>query len=279
VTPPVDGRGRPLRLERPPERIVSLVPSTTETLFALGCGARVVGRTRFCVHPDAVAAIPTVGGTKDVDPDRVRALAPDLIVGNCEETSREIFDALDAVAPIWAAFPRDVDGALADLDAMGELTGERGAAAIHRAAIERARGALRAARGDRTFRYAYLIWREPWMAAGADTFIASMLAEAGGVNALAGWQGRFPPIDPTALGAADLDVVLLSSEPFPFRERHRAELAAASDLPLDRIRFVDGELMSWHGARMRLALPALERAIREGFPTAPVRPAGRRRSG
>ncbi|HMV69022.1 MAG TPA: helical backbone metal receptor, partial [Myxococcota bacterium] len=128
-----DDRGVLVCLDRPPARIVSLVPSTTETLHALG--APVVGVTRFCARPaDRVAALPKVGGTKDVDPERVRALAPDLIVGNCEENTREIFDALAGIAPVYAAFPRDVDGALADLDRLGDLVG-RPVAAL-RARIE-----------------------------------------------------------------------------------------------------------------------------------------------
>ena len=275
MTARIDGRGHALALPAPPARIVSLVPSTTETLFDLGAGDRVVGCTRFCVHPPAVRALPKVGGTKDADPARVSALRPDLVVGNCEENTRELFDAIEAFAPLWAAFPRDVDGALDDLAALGDLIGAAPEAAALGAAIADARVAARAATAGRTFRYAYLIWREPWMAAGPDTFIAAMLSEVGGVNVLAASAGRFPELTLAALRDADPDVVLLSSEPFPFRERHRAELADATGLPLARFRFVDGEAASWHGSRMRHALPMLAEAAVAGFPTAPIRPPGR----
>ena len=263
----VDGRGRSLALHAAPRRIVSLVPSTTETLFALGLGSRVVGVTRFCVHPEEVRAIPKVGGTKDVDVAVVRALSPDLILGNCEENTREIFDDL-AGLPLWAAFPRDVDGAIEDLRAVGDLTGTEEAASTWAAKILEERAALHAiARLRGPFRWAYLIWRRPWMCAGADTFIASMLAEAGGVEGLHLTDQRFPTVEPASL--AEVDWVLLSSEPFPFRERHRDELVKHG-VPFSKIRFIDGELCSWHGVRMARAFPMLARWITEGFPLHPA---------
>jgi ABC-type Fe3+-hydroxamate transport system substrate-binding protein len=266
----VDGRGRALQVPRPPERIVSLVPSTTETLFSLGLGDRVVGITRFCVHPkDHLQAIPKVGGTKDVDVDRVRALRPDLILGNCEENTREIFEALDDL-PLWASFPRDVDGALEDLVALGGLTGTELAAEALVSTISDRRASLRSAvTSAGLFRFVYLIWRRPWMRAGPDTFIARLLAEAGGIEALGPAEARFPTVSPTELRGVDL--VLLSSEPFPFRARHVHELVEQG-VPADRIRFVDGELCSWHGARMAFSFPALQAWITQGFPLEPGPP-------
>lgn len=271
MSPLIDGRGRAISLSSRPQRVVSLVPSTTETLFDLGCADRVVGRTRYCVRPaEGVRDLPKIGGTKDVDPDRVAALHPDLILGNCEENTREIFDALDPIAPVWAAFPRDVDGALDDLSAVGELVGEPERARALREQIERARADLQRAVSNRRFRYAYLIWREPYMSVSDDTFIAAMLAEAGGINVVAGHADRFPTLTSDDLRRLDPDVVLLSSEPFPFRERHRDELVAHTGLGADRVRFIDGEHASWHGSRMRHALRAFALAVTHGFERAPI---------
>jgi len=253
-----DGRGKPIRLPRPPRRIVSLVPSTTETLFALGLGDAVVGITRFCVHPaERLGGLTKVGGTKDLVLERLVALQPDLVIGNVEENTAEMFAAVEANAPLYAAFPRTVDEAIADLRAMGELVGAAAAAQQWAERIETTRAELHAAARPGK-RVAYLIWRKPWMVAGGDTFISAMLAEAGCSNAFADRPGRYPTITLEAL--AEVDAVLLSSEPFPFKARHRAELAAQSGVPEDRIHFVDGEMMSWHGVRMAAAMAWLKEA-------------------
>lgn len=257
----MDGRGVRLSLPEPPRRIVSLVPSTTETLFELGLGERVVGVTRFCVHPaERVRTLPKVGGTKDVDADRVRALEPDLIVGNCEENTQAIFDELDPIAPLWAPLPLNVDDALHDLLAMGRLTHREAAARDWHDRISRARAAARQAASSRPpFTYAWLIWRRPWMAVGGDTFTSRLLSELGGTNVFADSKSRFPELTPHDFAARDPDRVLLSSEPFPFKDKHRDELVRATGLPADRFAFVDGELGTWHGVRLAQAFEHAER--------------------
>ena len=254
----IDGRGQRVTLSALPERIVSLVPSTTESLLALGCGQRVVGVTRFCVHPPLAKSLPKVGGTKDVEIARVAALAPDLVIGNVEENTADILAEIEQRWPLYASFPRTVDAAIGDLMQLGALLGVAEAAAHHVRTVEAARAQLHAA--AHAFRYVYLIWRRPWMAVSGDTFISAMLAEAGGVNAFADHPERYFALTPAALAASGADVVLLSSEPFPFKERHRAELAAASGLPLDALALVDGELCSWHGTRMAEAMHYLRTA-------------------
>lgn len=247
-----DGRGKPIRLPTPPRRIVSLVPSTTETLFALGLGDAVVGITRFCVHPaERLGALTKVGGTKDLVLERLVALKPDLVIGNVEENTAEMFAAIEEHAPLYAAFPRTVDAAIADLRTMGRLVGAEKTAQQWAGRIEAERAALQASMRPGK-EVAYLIWRKPWMVAGGDTFISAMLAEAGCRNAFANRPDRYPTVAVEAL--AEVDAVLLSSEPFPFKERHRAELAAQSGISESRIHFVDGELMSWHGVRMAAAM-------------------------
>jgi ABC-type Fe3+-hydroxamate transport system substrate-binding protein len=270
LSPPVDGRGRTPALTDAPQRLVSLVPSTTETLFALGLGPRVVGVTRFCVRPASARDLAKVGGTKDADPERILALDPDLVVGNCEENTRELFDALEGRVPVWAAFPRTVDDALDDLSAVGRLCGAHEASRTHRQAIEAARADLHAAADAAgPFTYVALIWNRPLMSVSDDTFVSAMLAEAGGRNAVGDRPDRFPVLEPGALAAASPDVVLLLSEPFPFRPRHAARLVADTGLPEDRFRYVDGQHLTWHGVRMAPAFRELARARRHGFARAP----------
>lgn len=275
LSAPTDGRGRSLTTPSPPQRILSLVPSTTETLFDLGCGDRVVGCTRFCVRPaEQVAELPKVGGTKDVDPERVSALRPDLILANCEENTREIFEALDSVAPLWAPLPRTVDEALSDLLHTGELIHATAQAQDWHRRIQTARADLRAATPGHRFSYAYLIWRSPFMTVSDDTFIASMLAETGGLNVFGEHPDRFPTTSATEIASLQPDLVLLSSEPFPFRDRHRQELHRATGLPLERLRYIDGELASWHGTRMLRAFASFAQSALHGFPTDPIRAPG-----
>lgn len=240
----IDARGVSLNIP-PPRRVVSLVPSTTETLFALGLGERVVGVTRFCVRPrERVRALPKVGGTKDLELDRLIALAPELVLGNVEENTPAIFAAIEERFPLYAAFPRTLDDAVEDLRNLGRLFELSERAEALAAEIDAARAALRAVATP--FSYVYLIWRKPYMAVGTDTFIAAVLAEAGGVNALSGPE-RYPEVSIEALAAADR--VLLSSEPFPFKAAHADALVAAG-VPREKLHFVDGQACSWHGVRL-----------------------------
>lgn len=263
MTSRTDARGVRLDLRTPPERIVSLVPSTTETLAALGLSDRIVGVTRFCVHPQPwVRSVAKVGGTKDVDASRVAALEPDLIVGNCEENTREIFAALEPIAPLWAPLPRTVDEALVDLLDLGAICGAGGAARSWHDRILAARQAAHAASAARPrFTYAWMIWRRPWMAAGPDTFTASLLDELGGSNILDEGEARYPQLTPSQLAEAAPDRILLSSEPFPFKPRHAEELAEATGIPTSHIHLVDGELGTWHGVRLAHAFEQVERVI------------------
>lgn len=247
-----DDRGVTIRLQTAPRRIVSLVPSTTETVCALGRANRLVGVTRFCVHPaEVVARLPKVGGTKDVITERVAALQPDLILGNCEENTREIFEALAPIAPVYAAFPKTVDDAVRDLVRLAGVLNVDADPIVAR--IDAARAKLT---HTHPIRALYLIWRDPWMAAGPDTFISDMLAQAGILNALSD-GARFPVVATAEITALAPDVVLLSSEPFPFAARHIVELSHLTGLPQRCFHLVDGEACSWHGARMAHGLGAL----------------------
>ena len=233
-------------------RIVSLCPSLTELVFDLGLGDALVGRTRFCVHPaDGVVQVERVGGTKNPKVERIVELAPDLVLLNEEENRREDAEALvRAGVRCHVSFPRTatetaemVRSIAAAVDASEE--GER----IAREIEAEASRAMAEARAHAPVRYAYLIWRDPWMAVNDDTFIAGMLALAGGINVFGGATERYPVITAATLAEAAPDAVLLSSEPFPFTDRHADELADTTGIARERFVPVDGELLSWHGSR------------------------------
>ena len=227
-----------------PARLVSLVPSTTETLFALGRGGDVVGATRFCVHPrGAIGPEKWIGGTKNPKINKIIQLAPDLVLANREENRREDIEALEAAGlRVWVAEPRTVPEARDDLLATARLVGRAERGAELATALDAAMAALDPRADGPTV--AYLIWREPWMVAGRETFIADLLARAG---ARVPFEGRYPEVTLDDLRAVDR--VLLASEPFPFDESHRAALLAGGFRP-EQVTLVDGELLSWHGVRL-----------------------------
>jgi iron complex transport system substrate-binding protein len=246
-------------------RIVSLCPSLTELVFDLGRGADLVGRTRFCVHPvEGVAAVERVGGTKNPKIERILELRPDLVLLNEEENRREDAQALRAAGvACHTSLPRTVAETAAMVRSIGVAIGRAPEAEQMAAAIEAgAHRVRRAAAGRPPVRYAYLIWRGPWMSVSDDTFIAALLALPGGVNVFGAAPDRYPEVTAEQLAAAAPDRVLLSSEPFPFREAHAEELAAASGLPRPVFHFVDGELLSWHGSRTVAGIDYAELALR-----------------
>ena len=233
-------------------RIVSLCPSLTELVFALGRGADLVGVTRWCVHPAAgVARIEKVGGTKDPDVARILALAPDLVLLNEEENRIEDARALAAAGlACHASLPRNAAETAAMVRSIAGALDRRQAGQRIAAAIEsRAARVRRRAAGRPPVRFAYLVWRQPWMSVNRDTFAHSLLAQAGGVNLFADRPERYPEIDVRDLATGRADLVLLATEPFPFRARHADELARTSGLPGAAFRIADGEYLSWHGSR------------------------------
>jgi iron complex transport system substrate-binding protein len=244
-------------------RVVSLCPSLTELVFDLGRGDALVGRTKFCIHPEgAVERVEKVGGTKNPKVDRIIALAPDLVLMNEEENRREDADRLAAAGlTIHASMPRTAEDTAAMVRSIGaaiavrEPTPEETRLTTSRTEsiaqlIEDAARRVGAEAADRRpVRFAYLIWRDPWMVVGRDTFVDGLLSLAGGQNVFGDRGDRYPTVTAEEIRAASPDVVLLSTEPFPFQDRHVQELAAATGVPRERFRIVDGELLSWHGSR------------------------------
>jgi len=233
-------------------RIVSLCPSLTELVHDLGAAGQVVGRTKFCIHPAPwVEGIERVGGTKNPNLARIIALAPDLVLMNEEENRREDADALRAAGiAVHTSMPR-TPGETAQMvrDIAQTIGRDADGARIATDIEQRAARVARMAATREHVSYAYCIWREPWMTVNDDTFISAMLALAGGRNVFGGRGERYPAFTIDELRLAEPDVVFLSSEPFPFAERHVAELAAATGWGPERFALVDGELLSWHGSR------------------------------
>lgn len=245
------------RASPPPRRIVSLCPSVTETLFALGAGDRVVGRTRFCVHPAGeTPRIEPVGGTKTVEVDRVLALQPDLIVAVREENEQAQVEELARHAEVLLLDPVDIRSAVEDVVRLGARIGASEAAADLAEEIGARFAGLPRADG---IPVVYLIWRKPLMAVGGGTYIGAVLEHLGLVNLAAGLAGRYPILDAKALNRLSPRLVLASSEPFPFREQHLTELRAR--FPGARPVLVDGEMFGWHGARMSLAARYFEELV------------------
>lgn len=248
-------------------RIISLCPSLTELVFDLGSGDELVGRTRFCIHPaDRVGPVERVGGTKNPKIDRIIALAPDLVLMNEEENRAEDAEALRAAGiAVHASMPRTAEETAAMVRSIGGMI-ERGTAAESIARdIETRAARVRAGAATRApVTFAYLIWRDPWMTVSDDTFVSALLSLPGGRNVFGAQAGRYPTISPDELSAADPDLVLLSSEPFPFREIHADELARLTGLSRGRFHLVDGELLSWHGSRTPRGIDYAEEVIAVG---------------
>ena len=263
-----DARGTEICLPRPPQRIVSLVPSTTESVYTLGAGDRLVGVTRYCVlPPEAQESATVVGGTKSPRIDEIHRLKPDLVLANQEENQEQDVDELRTAAPVYVAFPRDLVSAIEELRTLGVLLGCEKASRRLVEQIDEARTKLKRESLDRPpFRFVYLIWRTPFMAAGAPTFIDGFLREAGGRNALDPESGRYPQLTVAEIEDLQPDVVFFSSEPFPFESVHVTEFLETADDPSflkEKCLLVDGQLLSWHGSRLRDGIPYLAKLARQ----------------
>ncbi|MEO0998326.1 MAG: helical backbone metal receptor [Pseudomonadota bacterium] len=250
--------GRQLSVPAAPERIVSLVPSQTELLFDLGVGERVVGVTRYCLHPDeALRHCAVIGGTKRFDIDRIRELRPDLVIGNKEENYRDGILRLSEFCPVWLSDIESFDDALAMIESVGELANRADAATAMTRRIRAGWSGLPTAGGRPV---AYLIWKKPWMAAGCETFIDTVLGRLGFTNVF-GDEPRYPEFTLDALRRLRPEIVMLSSEPFPFVTEHVAALA--DEMPGAHVIRVDGEMFSWYGSRLALAPDYLRTLLAE----------------
>ncbi len=244
-------------MDKFPRRIVSLVPSQTELLSSLGLDDRLVGITKFCVHPSYIFKSKTrIGGTKNVNIARIKELKPDLILANKEENVKEQVEELAQDFTVWTSDVTDLASSLSMINQVGALTGTESKAADLCKKIYQAFSQLKPMTPRK--KTLYLIWKDPYMSVGADTFIHDMLDRCGLENVL-GQETRYPEVSPDTTPSPEL--ILLSSEPFPFNEQHMKEVQ--QHWPEARIKLVDGEFFSWYGSRPLEACDYFEGLIKE----------------
>lgn len=223
-------------------RILSTVPSLTELLSYLGLDDDLVGITKFCIHPEHIYRTKTrIGGTKDLKLDLISELAPDLIIANKEENEKSQIEALQEDFDVLLTDIQDLESALAAIQLIGDRTNKTAEAKTLVTEIERRFSLLRPSTGTKVL---YLIWKDPYMSVGHDTFIDDMLKRIG-FQSVTGHLTRYPEV---ASGEFRPDQILLSSEPFPFSEKHVEEIQQT--WPEAEIKLVDGEYFSWYGSRM-----------------------------
>jgi ABC-type Fe3+-hydroxamate transport system substrate-binding protein len=242
-----DQLGRTVTLNQfPPKRIVSLVPSQTELLYDLGLDEEVIGITKFCVHPeDWFRNKGRIGGTKNVNIEKVRSLQPDLILANKEENVKEQIEKLETIAPVWISDITTFEDAIQMIKGIGQITNKNQKAESLITQIKTNFSQLQTT--NPKLQTCYLIWRNPYMTIGGDTFINNMLNKAGLQNVFE-HLNRYPEITIEQLVAANPQAILLSSEPYPFKEKHIEELKPF--FSNTKIILVEGEMFSWYGSRL-----------------------------
>jgi len=248
-----DQLNRKIELKEVPQRIVSLVPSQTELLVDLGLEQQILGITKFCVHPeDLRKQKKVVGGTKQVHFDRIAALEPDIILCNKEENTREMVTELEKIAPVHVSDIYTIDDSLELIRQYGEIFEVAGKASeiIEKIQLEKA-GFQEYIKDFPERKVAYFIWKNPWMVAGKDTFIDHLLELNRFKNAFLEEDSRYPEISLAQLDEREVEVVLLSTEPFPFKEEDVEALE--KEVKLGYIQIVDGEYFSWYGSRLTAA--------------------------
>jgi ABC-type Fe3+-hydroxamate transport system substrate-binding protein len=242
----IDQLQRIVELELKPKRIVSLVPSQSEYLWDLGLQQELVGITKFCIHPEQMfRTVTRVGGTKQLDLQKIRDLKPDLIIGNKEENTKEDIAALEKEFPVWMSDVNTLEDALDMMRSLGQICGKENQAEL---LLEEAKQSLKLCKdlfkGNTAL---YFMWYDPWMCVAKGTYIQDVLRHLGFENLLLD-HSRYPVFDPSLHMHLNPSVCLLSSEPFPFAQKHADELQA--HFPNTKIMFVDGESFSWYGSRL-----------------------------
>jgi len=244
-----DQMGREISINFPPKQIISLVPSQTELLFDLGLDQEIIGLTKFCIHPiEKFAERTKVGGTKKLNIDLIKDLQPDLIIGNKEENTQSDIEELAAYFPVWMSDIFTLDDAMKTIAQIGDLVDRQPEAGYLNHLISAGFNDLKtlALQNHIDKKVAYLIWRKPYMAAGKNTFIDDVLLINGMTNVIT--QERYPSVTLAELKTLNCELILLSSEPYPFGEKHIEEIREA--IPNAKILLVDGEMFSWYGSRL-----------------------------
>ncbi len=240
-----DQLGHILKINYTPKRIISLVPSQTELLFDLGLEKQLVGITKFCEHPKSIfKSKEKIGGTKQLNFTKIEALRPDLIIANKEENVKEQVEYLKKKYPVYVSQVSNLEEAKKMIHSIGIIT-----RTIEKAEdiILRITNSFATIPTNTKQDVLYLIWKEPYMTIGGDTFISDMLDKAGFRNVFCN-SNRYPSISLAAIQKLEVDFVFLSSEPFPFKEKHIEEIQKIC--PKSIILLVKGDLFSWYGSRL-----------------------------
>ncbi len=241
----IDQLGRKIEFSYPPNRIVSTVPSQTELLFDLGLESKIVGITWFCIHPEEkVKKVAKIGGTKNLKIELIRQLKPDLIIANKEENEKAQVEELSKEFPVWISDIKTLDDSFSMMKCIGEMTGTAEKA---NQLISEIKSAFQEITPASSLKTLYLIWRKPYMSIGNQTFIHSILTKCGLVN-VCGDSERYPELTLDQIQQLNPELILLSSEPYPFKDKHIEELKSIA--PNAKIMLVDGEMFSWYGCRL-----------------------------
>lgn len=246
-----DQMNRTVEISFPPKRIISLVPSQTELLFDLGLNDEVIGITKFCIHPhDKFKSTTKIGGTKTLNFEKIKDLAPDLIIGNKEENEQGQIEELMKHYPVWMSDIKTLDDSLDMIGRVGELVNKNDEAQQLKTEIkdEFFRLSEFIPKTEQNLSVAYFIWKDPYMVAGDETFINDLLNRCRLKNIFSG-RGRYPETSLEELQSLSPDLVFLSSEPYPFKDKHVAEMQKL--IPSAQILLVDGEFFSWYGSRIK----------------------------
>ena len=244
-----DQIGNVVTLDAVPRRIISLVPSQSELLFDMGLATELVGITKFCVHPKELKLTKTVvGGTKTLHLDKIEALNPDLIIANKEENEERLVKELMSRYPVWTSDIHKLADAFEMITELGKITDRTEKASEIVTEIKAAFKTFQSERSKKILTAAYFIWCDPFMTAGGSSFISHMLDVCGLENVFKDATLAYPEYSADELRAYSPDLILLSSEPFPFTEKH---IQGFKNLfPGSRILLVDGEMFSWYGSRL-----------------------------
>ena len=241
----IDHLGRNVAFKFPPKKIISLSPAITETLYELELSSQIVGRTEYCIYPkDQVRNAKIVGGTKEINVGKIHELKPDLVIVEKEENTKEIVEMLEKHYPVYVMEVQSISDSYNMITSIGDLTNRKKEANCLIRKIQLEFSSLPKIT-DMTA--AYLIWKDPYMVAGKDTYIQSVLAEIGFINPFLNRQSRYPIVTIEDLKNAKLDYVLLASEPYSFKNKHKDDILDM--MPKTKATIVDGE-MFWYGARM-----------------------------
>jgi ABC-type Fe3+-hydroxamate transport system substrate-binding protein len=245
-----DQLGNKIKLDKIPDKIISLVPSQSELLWDLGLQKELIGITKFCIHPNKMfTSIAKIGGTKNINIEKVKSFNPDLIIANKEENQKEQIEELQKFFPVWISDIYNLTDALNMITELGKLLNKKNVADLLANSINNKFESINKIIKKKNV--VYLIWQQPIMAASSNTFIDSMLNVCGFNNLIENKSSRYPEVSAKELINLNPDFVFLSSEPYPFKKNHIDFYKKL--LPNSKVILVDGEFFSWYGSRLKFA--------------------------